>query len=182
MAQTAPGSRFKFIPTPIEQQLTAYQLGTLLEIYQLGWIRGPKGDRRFSKLIPLMIALGGLAGTVVSILGIIDVIITTHVIIFRIFIIPFITIIAAAGGIVALFQTSLCVAAFHEGFVYAKGMQVTVLRWREIASCEHTTIKTRSNGIVYVYTIRTHDGKTLKWKARYELIQNLGKIISEHIA
>ncbi|HEY0756854.1 MAG TPA: DUF6585 family protein [Ktedonobacteraceae bacterium] len=134
-----------------------------------------------SKFRPLIIALVGVIGTIASIVFII-VIFTTRLIIIGIYFIPCITILIAYVGIRVLFQGSFCVAVFNEGFVYARGIRITVLRWPEIASCEHTATKTRTHGIVYEYTLRTHSGTLLKWRAPAQVIQNLGKIINEHSA
>lgn len=40
-----------------------------------------------------------------------------------------------------VFQASLCVGVFSEGFICAKGTRVEVLRWYEIKSCEQETVK-----------------------------------------
>lgn len=181
MEQSASRSAFNFVPKPIEQLLAAHQPGTLLDVYQLGWKRNAKGDRRTSKLVPLLFILGGIAATIVSIIVIITTIATTHLIVFSIFLLPVIAILVAAGGVVGLFHSSLCVAAFSEAFVYAKNTRVTILRWHEIVSCTRELLKTKYSGTKYVYTIRSHDGRTLQWKVDYRLMQNLVKIINEHI-
>ncbi|HEY3992033.1 MAG TPA: DUF6585 family protein [Ktedonobacteraceae bacterium] len=182
MTQATRRSRFAFVPTPIEQQLAVHQLGQLLDVYQWGWIRSAQGDRHPSKLRPLIIALVGVIGTIASIILIIDAILTTGLIVIGIYFIPLATIIIAAIGMRALFQGSFCVAVFSEGFVYARGTRITVLRWHEIVSCEYTTTKTRTHGMVREYALRTHSGTLLKWRASAQVIQNVGRIIDEHIA
>ena len=176
MEQTITRSAFNFVPKPIEQQIAAQQLGALLDVYQWGWKRSPIGDRRPSKLLPLVGAIGGVIGTLASIIVIEEAIRTTGLIVFSMFFLPIITAMIAIVGILALLRSSLCVAAFSEAFVYANGTHVTVLRWHEVVSCERELLKTK-----YIYTIRAKNGKILTWKVDYRLMQNLAKIIDEHI-
>ena len=182
MAQTASRPSFNFIPQPIEAQMAGQQLGELLEVYQMGWKRDPKGDRRVSKLPAVFIIFVGVAAMVGSVIGIIAVLQSTHFIVTTLFWLPVLSIIILAVGVIGLFRSTLCVAVFSDGLVHAKNNHVTILHWQDIASCEQERKKTRYNGVVATYTIHTHAGKVVQWKTDYRLMQKIGKIIQEHIS
>lgn len=182
MEQPTSRPAYMFLPKPIEQQLAAYELGTLLEVYQRGWKRGPKGDRCTSKLLLLIIALGGLVGFIFSIVGIYDATQSTGIFVFGVVVIPVIfAFFACVAGIAFFTHVNLCVGAFSEGIIYAKENHVKVLRWHEIKSCEQETIKSWY-GTLYLYTIHAGNGESFQLKAPYPQVENLGKVIRERIA
>lgn len=180
MAQSISRPAYMFIPKPIEQRLTAYQLGTLLEVYQLGWNRGTKRDSRISKWWAFLAILGGLPVSIVSIIGVFDVVQATGILQTNILLIPSAGIVSVAVGIFLLFQNSFCVAAFSEGLVYAKNTRVTVLHWTEIKSFEQK-IKKSWYALFRVSILHCHNGKRLKWRDLFSPTDNLGKVIRECI-
>lgn len=172
-----------FIPQPIEQQLTAYQLGTLLEVYQKGWKRGPKGDRRPSKIPALLFAVGGIAGFIISMIALIDVVESTSLIAAPLIVIPLVPAFFAMIGIVYLFfQTSLCVGVFSEGIACAKGTRVKVFRWHEIESCEQETVKSWYGLLYRLFTIHVYNGKIFKFKIFALPGEKLGKVIQKYLS
>lgn len=183
MEQPTSRPSYLYLPKLIEQQLTAYQLGTLLEVYKRGWYWNPKAgdDRRPSKLFGLLFIIVGVGGLILSIIVIYNVIQSTGIIVTSIGLIALIPAFFAWVGLFLLFQTSHCVGAFQKGIVYAKGTHVTVLHWAEIESCEQSTIK-RWYGTLHLLRVRTHDNKSIQVRAAYYQLEKLSKIISESIA
>lgn len=182
MEQSASQPSHSFIPRPIEQQLTAYQLGTPLEVYQKGWKRGPKGDRRPSKIPALLFAVGGIAGFIISMIALIDVVESTSLIAAPLIVVPLVPAFFAMIGIVYLFfQTSLCVGVFSEGIACAKGTHVKVFRWHEIKSCEQETVKSWYGFPYRVFTIHVSNGRGFKFKIYAVQGEKLGAVIQENL-
>lgn len=177
MEQTTSRPAYLYVPEPIEQQLTAYELGTLLEVYKRGWIGH---DNRRPKVRLLLLNLVMLATAVVSIIIIFYVVQSTHTLIISMLIFPFFAIIGLVVGVPMLLQASLCVGAFSNGLVYAKNTQVTVLTWDKIERFEQKTIKSMA-GTLRLFTIYAHDGRIIQVKAPYLQVDDLGKIIRESI-
>jgi hypothetical protein len=170
-----------FIPQPIERRLTAYQLGTLLEVYQRGWRRGSKGDRRPSKFLPLLFAIGGTAGFIASIIALLGIVQSTNLIASTLVLIPLVPAFFAMIGIATLCFPSLCVGAFSEGIAYAKGTRVKVLRWYEIESYKQETVKSWYGLLYCVFTIHASNSKSLKFKIFALQGEKLGKVIQENL-
>jgi hypothetical protein len=177
MEQPTTQSTNFFIPTPIEQQLAAYKLGTLLEVYKRGWLGH---DNRHPKFNILVFNLILLAITIVSIMGILSIVQSTHTILIALLFIPFITIIGLVIGVPMLLRPSLCVGAFSNGLLYAKNTQVMVLAWNEIERIELET-KKDLEGTVLLLTIYTHAGKSFQVKGPPYQINKVVKIIREKI-
>lgn len=178
MEQSPSPPPYLFIPKPIELQLAKYQLGTLLEVYKRGWA---KHDNRRPKLQLLIVALGSLVVTIVSSIAIFDIVQSSHILVSSIVVIPTIAGMVFVACVYYLFQPSLCVAAFDEGLIYAKGTRVVVLHWAEIQSCEQKTIK-KWYGLLYSLWLHSYDGRIIRVKAAYYQLVDLGKIIRKHIA
>ena len=186
MEQTVATSPWKFVPRPIEQKIAGDQTGLLLDHYQLGWVRKPQKDRQvvsnLSRFLYFLLALVGLVSSVAIIVAINDVIQTTHTIVYSIGLLLILPIFFAIVGTIGIFQPSpFCVAAFTECFVCAKKTYVTVLFWHEVASYDRTQINTHFRGALYKHSIHLHNGKTLRWKTNARVMEDLSKIIWEHI-
>jgi hypothetical protein len=186
MEQSESLPRYMYLPKPLEQLFDSSQLGKLLEVCQRGWNR----DKRPSKLVALLITLGGLAALVAATIVVIDAVESTDLIVDIIFLVPVVPALIALFGIILLFQTSLWVGAYSEGLVYAKATRVTVLYWSEIVAISRKKINPWYNRgpsrlpdlVKLQYTIQTHDGRMLQLQVPYWAAQKLDKIIQEHTA
>jgi hypothetical protein len=179
MKQTLYPTSYLFIPEPIERQLGVYGLGELLEVYKRGW---DKHNNWLPKLRMLLIGLVLLVAAVVSFNIISYSEDTTSVIPVGLFIFPTVAVCWLIITVPMLFQPTLCVGAFSNGFVYARNKQVTVLTWSEISLLERKTKKGMDGRPLLLLIIHTHDGRIFRLKASYIQLDDLGKIIQEHIA
>ena len=178
MSQTAPWTGYIFVPEPIKRQLEAYGPGKLLEVYKRGW---DKHNNWKPKLRALLIEMALLIASVISVRAFYYSMDTTGVEPFILLVFPIAAVMFLIIGAPILFQASLCIGAFDNGFLYAENTRITVLTWNEIARIERKN-KKGMNGPMLLLAIYTHDGRLFRVKATPIQLNDMHKIIQEHIA
>jgi hypothetical protein len=190
MTQTATVSPWKFIPRPIEEQIHLRQPGVLLDYFQFGWVRKARGDRQtmpgpIKRLLFLIVGLIGWAGTLGVGILIANIIENTHLISNMLGLIAVPPVLLGFIFTIGAFlptPTTFCLAIYSDGLAYAKGTDVTILAWSEIASLEWKRTTNWLKQSFDHYTLSLQNGQTLRWMTNARVLKKINAIIQEKIS
>src|SRR5579863_1014432 len=173
MEQAVSLPAYMQLSTKLEQQLSSYQLGTRLEAYRQGPINR-KAWRNSIMAFIVFVALG-IAGFILTFevgrtTGYIPMVLplfTSGAFLFAIFL---------AG---MLLRGTLSVCVHSEGVVYVRNGHMTVWYWPQIADFQVVAKKSSLLGTRGICTIRSQDGKILKFKGNPLALDNLIQVVRE---